>query len=77
MNFEDLAKQPKTILKLMDGKRSVNTQLLSVQEDFLNYVKEFLSYLADAYRAWNWMRSAPNSAPMFFRTIKNNAAVVV
>ena len=66
VNLEDLAKQPKTILKLMDGKRSVNTQLLSVQEDFLNYVKEFLSYLADAYRAWNRMRSAPKQRAHVF-----------
>jgi hypothetical protein len=59
VNLEELAKQPTTILNVTDGRRPIDAELLSAQEQYFNYVKEFFMHLADAYRAWD---RAPSSS---------------
>jgi hypothetical protein len=59
VNIEHLAKQPNHILKLMDNKRRIDGALLTKQVEYFNYVKESLSHLESAYRAWDRHRTAP------------------
>jgi len=58
VNLEELAQQSTAILKLTEGKHSVDAQVLLVQEEYLYYVKESFVHLASAYRAWDRARSS-------------------
>lgn len=57
VNLEELAKQPATILSLVDAKRPINVPLLQQQEEYFWYVKQCLMHLETAYRDWNERRA--------------------
>jgi hypothetical protein len=66
VNLEELAKQPATILKVMNDRHPIDVPLLDAQESFFNYVKESFFHLKSAYQAWNRTRSEPQLSTYFF-----------
>jgi hypothetical protein len=66
VNLEHLAKQTGTITKLMDRRRPIDAKLLMRQVEYFNYVKESLTHLADAYKAWDRNRTAPRKPAYVF-----------
>jgi hypothetical protein len=58
VNLEQIAKQPKMILALVNEKKPIGLELLQEQEEFFLYVRQCFGYLAQSYIDWD-RRSYP------------------
>jgi hypothetical protein len=62
VNLEELAKQPKQILSVMENRHPVDVPLLQSQEDYFWYVKQCFMHLETAYRDWERTHARGGSA---------------